>query len=153
MFKVLIVDDNESNLYTLECLLKQYDDIKVFSSQTGDGALDLLEGNEIDLIIIDIQMPGMNGFEFCNRLSVNQKYKDIPFIFLTAFFKNEEFEQNGYKLGAFDYITKPIDESRLLGKIKIYKKAICRINELIELNKELVKKNQELTDELRKSKK
>lgn len=149
---ILIIDDNVNNLYSLECILKQLDDVDITQASLATDALKLLEKQEVDLILVDIQMPEMNGFEFFNEIKKVEKLKDIPVIFVTAYFKSEEFESRGYKLGAFDYITKPIDEFRLLNKVILYQKLFNQQEQLKLANIELSQSNRDLKDALQKVK-
>ncbi len=144
--KVLIIDDNDNNLYTLECILKQASDISILQASSGQGGLEILKQQDVQLVIVDIQMPVMNGFEFANTIKSDEKFKHIPIIFLTAYFKSDEFATRGYKLGAFDYLTKPIDEHRLLNKISLYSQLHKQAAELKRVNVELSKANQALKD-------
>ena len=144
---ILIVDDNKSNLYTLEALLQnlKFDDeyltsINIIKSLSGKKALEIIINQKIDLIILDIQMPEMDGFEVAKHLKMNQNTKDIPIIFLTAIFKDEYFIQQGYELGALDYLTKPINENLFLTKIKLYISLYLKTYTLDKLNKTLEEK-------------
>lgn len=143
---ILIIDDNLNNLYTLQCILEQVSGLEIFQASSGKEGLTLLEEHPIDLILVDIQMPEMNGFEFANIVAESESYKDIPLIFLTAYFKSDEFEARGYKLGAFDYLTKPIDEHRLLNKIHLYNKLHQKNQELKEANTKLSEAYRELKE-------
>lgn len=145
---ILIIDDNLNNLYTLQCILEQVSGLEIFQASSGKEGLTLLEENEIDLILVDIQMPEMNGFEFANLVAESEAYKDIPLIFLTAYFKSDEFEARGYKLGAFDYLTKPIDEHRLLNKIHLYNKLHQKNQQLKEANIKLSEAYRELKERI-----
>tara|TARA_R110000868_G_scaffold20678_5_gene87150 strand:- start:15878 stop:16363 length:486 start_codon:yes stop_codon:yes gene_type:complete len=151
--KILIIDDNENNLYTLECILNQAQGVSVLQAPSGQVGLEILAKQEVHLVIVDIQMPVMNGFEFANTIKEDERFKDIPVIFLTAYFKSEEFATRGYKLGAFDYLTKPIDEHRLLNKIGLYSQLHRQASELKAVNTELSKANQALKDARLKSNK
>ena len=118
---ILIVDDNERNLLTLRSLLEEeLTDIKVIEAKSGIVALSILMKTKVDLIILDIQMAHMDGFETAKFILSRQKTKDIPVVFLTAAYKSEDFKKKGFDLGACDYLTKPIDAEKLLGKIKGY---------------------------------
>lgn len=144
--KILIIDDNENNLYTLECILNQSEGVSVLQASSGHKGIEILSSSEIHLVIVDIQMPVMNGFEFANTLKEDERFKDIPIIFLTAYFKSEEFASRGYKLGAFDYLTKPIDEHRLLNKVGLYSQLHRQTAELKRVNVELSRTVQALKD-------
>jgi two-component system sensor histidine kinase/response regulator len=123
---ILIVDDIESNLYSLESLIKELKpnknimNINILKSLSGEEALKISMSNQIDLILLDIQMPGMNGFEVAKFIKSNSKTKDIPIIFLTAAFKSEDFVKYGFEIGAIDYFTKPIEKYQFLNKLALY---------------------------------
>ena len=120
-FKLLIVDDHEHNLYALRTLIQRHMDVEVLEASSGRRALDMaLETPGIDLIILDVQMPEMDGFQTARMLKIRKKTRDIPIIFLTAAFKTEEFQQKGYEVGAADYLLKPIDDNQLINKISTY---------------------------------
>ena len=124
-FRVLIVDDNENNLYTLNALIRRYMDVEVLQAGSGKQALEIALGNpRIDLIVLDVQMPEMDGFQTASMLKVRQKTKDIPIIFLTAAYKTDEFQKKGYEVGAADYLLKPIDDNQLINKISTYLRLI-----------------------------
>lgn len=120
-FKLLIVDDNEHNLYSLRQLIEQHLGVAILEAGSGKAALQLcMEHDDIDLIILDIQMPELDGFETASMLKIRKKTRDIPIIFLTAAFKSEEFQQKGYAVGAVDYLLKPIDDNQFINKISTY---------------------------------
>jgi len=124
-FRVLIVDDNENNLYSLRALINRHMDVEVLQALSGQAAVDTALNNpRIDLIILDIQMPEMDGFQTASMLKVRQKTKDIPIIFLTAAYKTDEFQKKGYAVGAADYLLKPIDDNQLINKISTYLRLI-----------------------------
>ncbi|MES9966616.1 MAG: response regulator [Sedimenticola sp.] len=130
-FKLLIVDDHEHNLFTLRTLVEQHMDVEIFEATSGQQALDIALGEQkIDLIILDIQMPEMDGFQTASILKVRKKTRDIPIIFLTAAFKTQEFQQKGYDVGAVDYLLKPIDDNQLINKISTYFRLIEKEREL-----------------------
>jgi response regulator RpfG family c-di-GMP phosphodiesterase len=120
-FKLLIVDDHEHNLYTLRTLIQRHMDVVILEASSGRKALDIaLAEPGIDLIILDVQMPEMDGFQTAQMLKIRKKTRDIPIIFLTAAFKSEEFQLKGYEVGAADYLLKPIDDNQLINKISTY---------------------------------
>jgi PAS domain S-box-containing protein len=124
-FRILIVDDNENNLFTLRSLINRYMDVEVLEAGSGQAALDIaLNDPRIDLIVLDVQMPEMDGFQTASMLKVRQKTRDIPIIFLTAAYKTDEFQQKGYEVGAADYLLKPIDDNQLINKISTYLRLI-----------------------------
>jgi PAS domain S-box-containing protein len=149
-FKLLIVDDNPHNLFTLRTLVEQHTDVEILEASGGEQALAIaLEHPDIDLIILDVQMPEVDGFQTAQMLKIRKKTRDIPVIFLTAAFKTEEFQQKGYDVGAVDYLLKPIDDNQLLNKISTYFRLIEKER---ELNRILEEKVAERTAELRLAK-
>ncbi|MFU8787888.1 MAG: EAL domain-containing protein [Methylobacter sp.] len=111
---ILIVDDEPLNIEVLAALLSQ--DYRIKVATYGKMALDIaIREPQPDLILLDIMMPGMNGFDVCRALKANPKTKDIPVIFVTA--AGAESESAGFDLGAVDYITKPIN--RLVTKLRV----------------------------------
>ncbi len=118
--QILIVDDNLNNLFTLKSLLNEHIDVTVIEANSGNNALHCVAQYPIDLIILDIQMPEIDGFEVAEILSSRKKTRDIPIVFLTAAYKSEDFRQKGFAVGAADYLTKPIDPEQLLSRIRTY---------------------------------
>lgn len=149
MYKILIVDDNINNLFTLRTLIKEYIHAEIIEATSGEDALFKLFKNPIDLIILDIQMEGMNGFELASIIKRRKKTKEIPIIFLTAAYVGNEFEKRGFKIGAVDYLTKPIDEYQLINRINVYLKLIEKERSAKII---LEKKVREQTKELRRAK-
>ena len=118
---ILIVDDNKNNLLTLHALIDEYlDNVQVIEANSGMEALNIIMKTKVDLIILDIQMPQMDGFETAQTIRSWKKMQYIPIVFLTAAYKAEEFQQQGFAVGAADYLTKPIDTSQLINRIKTY---------------------------------
>jgi PAS domain S-box-containing protein len=149
-FRVLIVDDNENNLYSLRTLINKHMDVEVLQASSGQSAVDTaLNASRIDLIILDVQMPEMDGFQTATMLKVRQKTKDIPIIFLTAAYKTDEFQKQGYAVGAVDYLLKPIDDNQLINKISTYLRLIEKER---EMNRRLEALVEERTRELQVAK-
>jgi PAS domain S-box-containing protein len=145
-FKVLIVDDNANNLFSLRSLMEAHTDVEVLEASSGRQALDIaLSTPDIDLIILDIQMPEMDGFQTASMLKIRKKTQDIPVIFLTAAFKADEFLRKGYELGAADYLLKPIDDNLLLNKISTYFRLIEKERSLnLLLEQQVAERTREL---------
>ena len=138
-FKLLAVDDNEHNLFTLRALVQQHMDVEILEARGGAEALEIAQANpDIDLIILDVQMPEVDGFETAQMLKLRKKTRDIPIIFLTAAFKTEEFQRKGYDVGAVDYLLKPIDDNQFLNKISTYFRLIEKERELNQVLEEKV---------------
>lgn len=133
-FKLLNVDDHEHNLFALQTLVQQHMDVEILNATSGQAALEIARANpDIDLIILDIQMPEMDGFQTASMLKVHKKTRDIPIIFLTAAFKAQEFQEKGYEVGAVDYLLKPIDDNLLINKISTYFRLIEKERELNQI--------------------
>jgi PAS domain S-box-containing protein len=145
-YKLLIVDDHAHNLYTLRTLIEKHLQATVLEAASGREAIDLtLSHHDIDLIILDVQMPEMDGFQTASLLKLRRRSRDIPIIFLTAAFKAEEFQRRGFAVGAVDYLLKPIDDNLLINKISTYFRLIEKER---SLNRELEIKVAERTAEL-----
>ena len=113
---VLVVDDSADNLTLMSALLK--DSYKVKVANHGERALKIMQGEQLpDLILLDIMMPDIDGYEVCQRLKQEIRTRDIPIIFLTAKTQVED-EKRGLELGAVDYITKPISPPIVLARVK-----------------------------------
>ncbi len=121
-FRILTVDDKADNLFTLEALLSRLNYCEIIPAGSGEAALAATVDHEVDLILLDIQMPGMDGFQIAELLKMTDRTRDIPIIFLTAVFKAESFARRGYQVGAVDYLTKPIDDNLLLSRVRIYQR-------------------------------
>jgi len=149
-FRILIVDDNQNNLFTLRALIEKHMAVEVLEADSGQAALDIaLQDPRIDLIVLDVQMPDMDGFQTASMLKVRQKTRDIPIIFLTAAYKTDEFQQKGYEVGAADYLLKPIDDNQLINKISTYLRLIEKER---DMNRRLEALVEERTAELRMAK-
>ena len=149
-FRILIVDDNRNNLFTLRALIAKHMDAEVLEADSGQAALDIALNNpRIDLIVLDIQMPEMDGFQTASMLKVRQRTRDIPIIFLTAAYKTDEFQQRGYDVGAADYLLKPIDDNQLINKISTYLRLIEKER---DMNRRLEQRVEERTRELNAAK-
>lgn len=115
---LLLVDDIPSNLKVLSTYLKNYN-YRIRIARDGTDALEQVMRMPPDLILLDIMMPEMDGFETCRRLKANEKTRDIPVIFMSAL--NEEVDKiKGLGIGAVDYITKPFSQGEVLARIKTH---------------------------------
>ncbi len=115
---ILIVDDTPSNLQILFTSLEQAG-LRVLVAQGGENALKIAETRHPNLILLDILMPGLNGFDVCRRLKANSNTQEIPVIFLTAL-SDSVNKITGFELGGVDYITKPIDQGEVLARIQTH---------------------------------
>ena len=121
--KILIVDDILDNLSILGHFLQQIG-LEISVARTGEKAFELVAQNKPDLILLDIMMPGMDGYEVCRRLKADASTKDIPIIFITALSGTEDM-MRGFSVGGVDYITKPFHE----------REVVCRITTQLKLKK------------------
>jgi DNA-binding response OmpR family regulator len=127
--KILIVDDTPANLEVITEILSSqgYTTAAVTS---GERALKWLDKYEVNLILLDVEMPGIDGFETCQNIKSNTKTADIPIIFITAL-SNAESIAKGFSLGAVDYIVKPFQEAELLARVKTHLD-LQRMNQFLE---------------------
>ncbi len=116
---ILIVDDNQSNLYSLKKLLESKS-FQVDTAESGEEALMKALKNNYALIILDVQMPDMDGFEVAETLAGYSKTKEVPIIFLSAVNTEKRFITRGYASGGKDYVTKPVDPEILMLKVKTF---------------------------------
>jgi PAS domain S-box-containing protein len=116
---LLIVDDKPENLLALEAVLKSegYD---LISAHSGEEALSILEAREVDVILLDIQMPKMDGYQTAKSIKQLESCQNTPIIFITAIFTENPHIKKGYQAGAIDYFTKPFDPDILRMKVGIY---------------------------------
>jgi len=113
--KILVVDDIPSNVHVLSRILK--DDYDIYFATDGEKALDLVQARMPDLVLLDIMMPGMDGFEVCRRIKADPAIHDIPVIFISA--KSEvEDETRGLEVGAIDFISKPISPPIVKARVR-----------------------------------
>ncbi len=119
--EILIVDDDDTNRLVLHHMLKKhFNRVIITEANSGINALSHLTKRIADLIILDIQMPQMDGFETAKMIQTRSKTQHIPIVFLTAVYKSDEFKDRGYDVGAVDYLIKPIQPDKLIQKISFY---------------------------------
>lgn len=134
---ILIVDDTPENLISLKRVLERHD-FEVDTAASGQEALKKVLKNEYVLIILDVQMPGMDGFEVAEAISGYSRAKETAIIFLSAVNKELKFITKGYSSGGLDYITKPVDMDILLLKVKTFYRIYEQSRKLIEIQKALL---------------
>jgi two-component sensor histidine kinase len=115
----LLVDDLEDNLLSLEALLRR-ENLVLLKARSGDEALELLLQNDMALALIDVQMPGLNGFELAELMRGNERTRRIPIIFVTAGSADSQRRFRGYEAGAVDFIQKPIEPDILRSKADVF---------------------------------
>jgi len=134
---ILIVDDTPENLISLKKVLEKHD-FEVDTASSGEEALKKVLKNEYVLIILDVQMPGMDGFEVAEAISGYSKAKETAIIFLSAVNTEVKFITKGYSSGGLDYITKPVDMGILLLKVKTFYRIYEQSRKLIEIQNALL---------------
>jgi class 3 adenylate cyclase/CheY-like chemotaxis protein len=133
--RILVVDDTPANIQALAAILKDKG-YQISVATNGKQALDVLERVQPDLILLDVMMPEMDGFETCRRLKANEQWRQIPVIFLTAKTDTTDIVQ-GFELGAVDYVAKPFNAHELLARVNTHLT-------IDELRRNLAGKNAEL---------
>jgi signal transduction histidine kinase len=134
---ILIVDDTPENIYSLKKIL-ELNAFPVDTALSGEEALKKILKNSYFLIILDVQMPGMDGFEVAETISGYSKTKDIPIIFLSAVNTDKKFVTKGYASGGLDYVTKPFDPDILLLKVKTFYRLYQQNQELTKIQSALL---------------
>lgn len=115
---ILIVDDNPRNIQVLGAILRQ-EGYSISIVTNGADALAMVRGVQFDLILLDVMMPGMSGFEVCRALKQDSRTRDIPVLFLTALSDTEHMLE-GFAAGGVDYVTKPFKSAELLARVKVH---------------------------------
>jgi two-component system sensor histidine kinase/response regulator len=148
-YKVLIVDDVARNIQILGNILSTHG-FQIAYAQSGEQALNITNNQDFDLILLDIMMPEMDGYEVCESLKSNEKTAGIPIIFLTAKADMESVVK-GFETGGQDYITKPFNSAELLARVKTHILLKEQKNQLHELNTDLEQKVKDRTSQLQRA--
>ncbi|MDM8565073.1 hybrid sensor histidine kinase/response regulator [Candidatus Halobeggiatoa sp. HSG11] len=142
-YTILIIDDNPTNLNVLVDYLEEYG-FEIMIAKSGEMGLKRVKVTKPNIILLDVMMPGIDGFETCRQLKADENTKDIPIIFMTALDSVED-KVTGFELGAVDYVTKPIEQKEVLARINTHLniqdltyKLNHKIEELTLTRKELV---------------
>ncbi|MCX6303605.1 MAG: hybrid sensor histidine kinase/response regulator [Bacteroidetes bacterium] len=141
---ILIVDDNPNNLFSLHELIKDNFPVEVIEASSGFDALRIINEQSIDLCLMDVQMPEMDGFETAKLVRSRPKTAHIPVIFITAFDPNKSLMEKGLNAGGLDYLTKPIDDVQIVHTLNMYMRFLDRER---NINSELEEKVQLRTAE------
>lgn len=143
--RTLIVDDNPNNLYSLHELIKSNFNVEIIEASSGFEALRIVNEQHIDLCLMDVQMPELDGFETARLIKGRPKTAHIPIIFLTAFDPNRNLMDKGLDAGGLDYLSKPIDDVQIVHMLHMYFRFIERER---NINSELEEKVHGRTQEL-----
>ena len=134
-FNILIVDDTPVNLKVIVDYLESYG-FGIRIARSGESALQRAQYNQPDIVLLDVLMPGMDGFETCHRLKADETTRDIPVIFMTSLTSTEDKVQ-GFEVGAVDYVTKPLHQEEVLARITTHLRLRDLTLSLQEKNKQL----------------
>jgi len=146
--KILLVDDRPENLFALEQTLKPLN-ATLFRAASGEAALSQVLREKFALILMDVQMPGMDGFEAVSLMRDYDNTKNVPVIFVTAISKERQFVEQGYESGAVDYLFKPIAPDILVSKVKVFlelENQRLKLESAILSNKKMAAQNQTVLD-------
>jgi adenylate cyclase len=143
---VLVVDDRPENLRLLEAVLTPRG-YRVVTASSGQAALDTLAGTEVDLVLLDIVMPGMDGYEVCQRIRSSESTSFLPVVMITASGRQEKVR--ALEAGADDFVTKPFDQSELLARIASLARIKHYQDTVRQQAEELATWNLELADRVR----
>lgn len=141
---ILLVEDEIINIEIVMSILKEYN---IIYTKSAEEALLILPKYEFDLILLDVVMPGLDGYEFCSKIKTIEDFKNIPIIFLTV--KDDEKDiLKGFELGAVDYVTKPFQNEVLLKRVEVHLKLASASKDLKTLNESLNEKVKEQIKEI-----
>src|SRR5689334_14731996 len=150
--KILVVDDREDNLFSIETILEK-DNYTIIKASSGRAALKiLLQQHDFSLILMDVQMPDLNGFETATIIYEREILRNIPIIFITAHDYGEEYIFKGYKMGGVDYIYKPINSELLRAKVAVFVDLYLKNKQLLQQEQKLRETNKSLEKEIEERK-
>jgi len=152
--KILVIDDNADNLLSLKAMIADlFSGIETYTATSGPEGIVLAKKHQPELILLDILMPGMDGFEVCNILKEDEALRDIPVVFVTALKENKENKMRALEAGAEGFLTKPVDEQELVAHInamhKIKEANDFKKSEQQRLEQMVAERTKELENELR----
>ncbi len=150
--KILAIDDQPDNLLSLKALIKdKFKNVQVFTSLSGSKGIELALLENPDVILLDVIMPGLDGFEVCRRLKSDDRLIGIPVVFVTALKSERETRIKALEAGGDAFLTKPIDESELVAQIRSMVKIRTANREKEDINEQLKKLVIEQTNELKQT--
>jgi two-component system, sporulation sensor kinase E len=129
---ILVVDDRPQNLIAMQALLHgDSPDYRIITAASGPEAIELVKKTEFALILLDVQMPGMDGYETIKHIKELERGKDVPIMLVTAIFKENPHVLKGYAVGAIDYICKPFDPDVFRAKVNVYANLYIKSHQLM----------------------
>lgn len=135
--KILIVDDLPENLHAMKITLAPLEQVEIFTAHSGNEALTLVLEHEFSVVLLDVQMPEMDGFETAALMQNHPTTQNVPIIFVTAISKDDEHVYRGYKTGAVDYLFKPLNHDILISKVKVFLNLYRQRIEYEQMQKEI----------------
>jgi diguanylate cyclase (GGDEF)-like protein len=145
MTRILIVDDSHDNIAICATIL-QKEPYEILSARNGPEAIDVAERDRPDVILLDVQMPGMDGFEVCKRLKASPATAGIPILFISAHNRDAESIANALSLGGGDYILKPFNSAELRARVAVLVRLKQALDALVQRNEELESANHALSE-------
>jgi two-component system sensor histidine kinase/response regulator len=140
---ILIVDDRRENLLATEKVLRPLR-ASIFKASSGNEALSLVLRHRFAVVLLDVQMPEMDGFETAILMQEHDSMSGVPIIFVTAISKEDQYATRAAELGAVDYVFKPINAEILKSKVSVYLDLYVQRDEILKLNRVLQQSNEEL---------
>ncbi len=142
-YTILVVDDNTTNLKIIVNYLRDFG-FRILTASSGESALKRVSVGQPDIVLLDVMMPGIDGFETCRRLKADEQTRDIPVIFMTALATTAD-KITGFEVGAVDYVTKPIQQEEVLARLKTHLMLQEQKTRLQQMAEKLQAANQTLT--------
>src|SRR4051812_27671496 len=150
MARILLVDDNQDSRFAVVETLRKLTDHAIEEVDSGPATLERVRRSDYDLVLLDVQMPGMDGFEVCRRLRADDRTRRVPVLFLTATHYQVESRLKGLEVGADDFIVQPISNQELVARIKSVLRVKALADEIRQHNTELESKVRQRTVDVEK---
>ncbi len=144
---ILIVDDKPANILAMEALLENMN-LNVYTAESGFEALKIIDAEDIALVLLDVHMPGMTGYQVLENMNEKEETSLIPVIFVTASFMDMEHEFMGYRSGAIDYLLKPLNSMILRSKVHLFVRLYDQKRKILKQANEIQKQNIMLQEKL-----
>jgi PAS domain S-box-containing protein len=143
---ILIVDDRPDNLFVMQAVFENSSTYKIVTASSGLEAIEVVKTIDLALILLDIQMPGMDGYETASAIKKLERGKDVPIMMVSAIYKEDPHILQGYSAGAIDYIAKPFNPDILKAKVDIFANLYIKSRQIILQNRYLLEAEKVLRD-------
>jgi PAS domain S-box-containing protein len=143
---ILIVDDRPDNLFVMQAVFDGSPTYNVATASSGFEAIEIVKKTDLALILLDIQMPGMDGYETAAAIKKLERGKDVPIMMVSAIYKEDPHILQGYSVGAIDYIAKPFNPDILKAKVDIFANLYIKSRQIIQQNRYLLEAEKALRD-------